>query len=86
MKPVLHNLSKKYSSLFRPLFMITLVITLTIGRAIAQNELDVINNWLQYSNAPNSLYHHIADQAYDLLAHRAGKVAKLNSLSCYLRS
>jgi hypothetical protein len=82
MKPVLHNLSKKYSSLIRPLFLITLVITLTIGRVIAQNELDVIrNNWLQYSDAPNSLYHHLAGQAYVLLAQRAGKVAKLNSLS-----
>lgn len=82
MKQVLHNLFKKYSLLFRPIFMITLVITLSIGKVFAQNELDVIrNNWLQYSDAPNSLYHHIAHQAYDLIDQRAAKIAGLSSLS-----
>jgi hypothetical protein len=82
MKQVILNSSKRYSSLFRLLFLITLFILLTIGRVVAQNELDVIrNNWIQYSDAPNSLYHHIAGQAYVHLAQRAGEVAKLNSLS-----
>jgi hypothetical protein len=82
MKSILHNLSEKYSSLFRPLLLLILVMLLNNKILDAQNELDVIrNSWIQYTDAPNSLYHYIADQAYDILAQRSRKVAKLNSLS-----
>jgi hypothetical protein len=81
MKTVLHNLSEKYSSLFRPLVLLILVMLLNNKMLDAQNELDVIrNSWIQYTDAPHSLYHHLADQAYDFLAQRTEKVAKLNSL------
>ena len=47
----------------------------------AQNELDVIqNSWLKYTDAPNFLYHHLADEAIDLLKKREAAVSKLNSL------
>ena len=54
------------------------------------DELDVIhlqggggkgNSWIQFSDAPNSLYHYLAGQAYDLLAQRAEEINKLSSLS-----
>ena len=51
------------------------------GNLQAQKELDVISNWIQFSDAPNSLYHNLARQAYDLLDKRAEKIAGLHSLS-----
>jgi hypothetical protein len=55
---------------------------LTNEKINALDDRDVIrNSWLQCSDAPNSLYHHIAGQAYDLLAQRAAKIAGLSSLS-----
>jgi hypothetical protein len=72
----------KYSVFFKSIFKLSLVILLTIERMNAQNELDVIRNqWLEYTDAPNSLYHHLADQAYVLLAQRTSEIAKLSSLS-----
>jgi dienelactone hydrolase len=48
--------------------------------AKAQKELDVIrNNWLQYTDAPNSLYHFLTGEAFKLLDYRAEKVAKLKT-------
>jgi hypothetical protein len=64
------------------IFTLSLLIVLTSERISAQNELDVIKNkWLQYTNAPNSLYDHITGQAYVLLANRAEEIKNLNSLS-----
>jgi len=82
----LYTIVNKYLKLLKIILMVALAILLVNDRANAQEEgqkeLDVINNyWLQHSDAPNSLYHYIADQAYDLLALRCGKIAKLNSLS-----
>ena len=72
----------KYSGLFKIIFTISLVILLTNDRVKAQDKLDVIrNNWLQFSDAPNSLYHHLTGQAYDFLDKRAGIIAGLGSLS-----
>ncbi|HBH84553.1 MAG TPA: xylan esterase [Bacteroidales bacterium] len=46
-----------------------------------QNELDVVkNNWLQYSDAQNSLYHYLADQAIEILEKRSEEVSRINSL------
>jgi hypothetical protein len=47
----------------------------------AQNETDVItNDWLQYTDAPNSLYHYLAGEAYDILAKRSETIGTLHSL------
>ena len=51
------------------------------GTLQAQKELDVISNWIQFSDAPNSLYHDLADQAYDLLDKRNAKIASIHSLT-----
>ncbi|HUX96535.1 MAG TPA: acetylxylan esterase [Bacteroidales bacterium] len=59
----------------------SIVLLLIYCNIYAQNELDVVkNNWLQYSDVQNSLYHHLADQAMDLLAKRAVEVSNINSL------
>jgi len=49
--------------------------------AYSQDETDVISNWLEYSDAPNSLYHHLSDQAYDYLKQRASKISELQTLA-----
>jgi len=82
MKKLLSRIIKKNLNLFKIIFTLSLVILLTNERINAQDELDVIrNSWLQYSDAPNSLYHYLAGQVYGLLAQRAGEIAKLSSLS-----
>jgi len=54
------------------------------------NELDVIhsqgaggkdNTWIQFSDAPNSLYHYLSAQAYPLLEKRANEISGLHSLA-----
>jgi hypothetical protein len=48
----------------------------------AQNELDVLkNNWLQFTDAPNSLYHHLAAEAYKLLDKRTDAILELGTLN-----
>src|SRR5450759_3655354 len=82
MVQVPHNANLKYSGLSKIVVKLSLIILLNNNRINAQNELDVIKDkWLQYSDAPNSLYHYIADQACDLLAQRSVKITRLNSLS-----
>jgi hypothetical protein len=49
----------------------------------AQNELDVISNkskWLDHTDAPNALYHHLAEEAYKHLDKRAETIAGFHSL------
>lgn len=75
-------MTNKFSGLFKIIFTLLLVYLLGYGRISAQDELNVIkNNWLQYSDAPNALYHHITGQAYLLLAQRSGEIAGLSTLS-----
>lgn len=69
-----------YYGFIRFIFPVFLIL-LTSNGVYAQNELDVIHGWIQYSDAPNSLYHHVAGQAYDQLYNRANTIAKLNTLS-----
>lgn len=53
---------------------------------LAQNknrsQYDVITGqWLQFSDAPNSLYKHLSAQSYEILAERSNEIAALTSLS-----
>ncbi|MBK9389804.1 MAG: acetylxylan esterase [Bacteroidetes bacterium] len=67
--------------MFRTLLSIVLLIVLACSNLGAQNELDVVkNSWLQYSDIQNSLYHHLADQAIDLLAKRSAEIKNINTL------
>lgn len=45
-----------------------------------QNKFDVIGNWHQFSDASNSLYHYLADQAYIQLAKRDSIVSHIHTL------
>jgi hypothetical protein len=68
-------------SIFRILFTVIPLIILTNRNADAQNELDVIrNNWLEYSDAANSLYHHLTSQAFSLLKERENRISVFNTL------
>lgn len=66
---------------FRRLLSVLLALLLFDGTLKAQNELDVIRNWIQYSDASNSLYHDLSGQAYDFLNKRTDEITSLHSLS-----
>ena len=66
------------------LFKLTTLVAvfLIAGVLKAQNETDVIRNtWLHYSDASNSLYHHLTEQAFELLAKRKSEAYDLLSKS-----
>lgn len=51
-----------------------------------QNEdLSVLTRWVQWNDAPNSLYHHLMDQAVQLLDERAERVATLETKGQWLK-
>ncbi len=72
---------KKYWYRSRRLFMLVMMI-IPAGSALdAQNEYDILGeNWLQYTDAPNSLYHYIAGQAYEMLAKRSEDISRITTL------
>ena len=79
------NLSVKIVKKERPLtpFLLAILslLLLTPSQLKAQNEYDIItDNWLQYTDAPNSLYHYIAGQAIGILSKRADEISKITSL------
>jgi cephalosporin-C deacetylase-like acetyl esterase len=47
----------------------------------AQDDLRVLNNWLHYSDASNSLYHHLTDKAYRYLDQRENDVSRISTIS-----
>src|SRR5688500_10335788 len=53
--------------------------------AAAQTELKVLGErdgqWLQYTDAPNALYHHLVAEAYSHLDERSESVNAISSLS-----
>ncbi|HUX58593.1 MAG TPA: acetylxylan esterase [Bacteroidales bacterium] len=75
---------KRFDSLFKGITFVVLVLSIFSTRVYAQDELDIISNkWLKYSDASNSLYHHLTGQAYLLLDQREQKIAKINSLDSW---
>ena len=80
MKKLRYGISNKYMCFFKYVLVQSLFIFLTNGIMNAQNELDVIrNNWLQYTDAPNSFYHFLTGEAYKLLELRAGKISQIKT-------
>jgi hypothetical protein len=68
-------------SIIRSILLVFLLTTFT-EKINAQKDLDVIkDNWLEYSDAPNSLYHYLTGQCYDLLDKRELSVAQINTLA-----
>ncbi|MDO9340328.1 MAG: acetylxylan esterase [Bacteroidales bacterium] len=84
MKQMIYSVIRKMPGLLKIIFTLSLAIFLTNDRVKGQNEIDVIrNNWLEYSDASNSLYHYLTGQAYVLLEQRARKIAELHSLDSW---
>jgi cephalosporin-C deacetylase-like acetyl esterase len=64
----------------KALFPAVLCVICCFNSLNAQGELDVFRRWIGFSDAPNSLYHYLASQAYELLDKRSIKVAALRTL------
>ncbi len=73
--------STDYKAVSKVVVILVLTFPLINRMAYSQDETDVISNWLEYSDAPNSLYHHLSDQAYDYLKQRASKISELQTLA-----
>lgn len=73
--------SKKNLIPFALFFLSPLILVLATQFAKAQHKFNVISSWLQYSDASNSLYHDLANQAYDQLKERDNIISNLHSLS-----
>jgi dienelactone hydrolase len=48
-------------------------------------ELDVIKNWIHFSDASNSLYHHLASEAFDFLDKRTNTITAIHALPDWKR-
>jgi len=82
MKKVLSFINNRSAS--SRVILITLLLTLFANIAVKAQEEFIqggTQKWIGFSDAPNSLYHYIADQAYNYLDTRSAKVAALHSLS-----
>jgi hypothetical protein len=73
---------RKNNRLFGLLVLFVFTLFSRNALTFAQDDLDVLKNkWLEYSDAQNSLYHHLASQAYSLLEKRSNEVAGIKDLS-----
>ncbi len=72
----------KFKHLFFTLFLF--FFSGFVCKVSAQDNLKVLN-WLQYSDAPNSLYHHLTDEAYRLLDEREKEIAQLKTTGDWLQ-
>ena len=80
--PLDRLVTKKCSAIFfLSKVILFLLVILWQNKAVAQNQLNIVrNNWLEYTDASNSLYHHLAREAYSFLDKRASAVAAIRSL------
>ncbi len=66
----------------KTIFIFLWGVLFTAHKTTAQKEYDVIrNNWIEFSDAPNALYHHFARQARVLLNKRADAIKGIHSLT-----
>ncbi|HOS72157.1 MAG TPA: alpha/beta hydrolase family protein [Bacteroidales bacterium] len=62
------------------IFVLFLSLYVSILKGQTGDELNILkNNWLLYSDAANSLYHHLTGEAYKLLDKRAETINQLRS-------
>ena len=79
----MHSINK-LSVYFKRIFIASLIITVGNTVVYAQKEFDGIrgtHKWMMFSDAPNSLYHHLADQAYSFLNKRSDHIATYRTLA-----
>lgn len=80
MKQFVSRVISGYYLSLKIFFSVIFILFFSKGSVFAQNELDVIrNNWLQYSDAPNSLYHYLTGEAFEMLKTRTGKIAQIKT-------
>jgi hypothetical protein len=61
--------------------LVVLLILASCASVKAQNQYDFIREeWLQFTDAPNSLYHYMAGQAYEYLASRSSEISRIKDL------
>jgi hypothetical protein len=83
----MRDLTTRYSRSLKYIFILLLAVLLLHDNVKAQNDLNVIkghssnSRWLHFSNASNSLYHHLAGQAFDHLATRTNKLNDFRSVT-----
>ena len=83
MKKILYSGNTKFYLIVRLIFLIFFLTTFN-GKTNAQDDFDVIKNkWLEYSDAPNSLYHYLTGQCYDLLDKRDKIISEINNLTAW---
>lgn len=69
----------KYKNRITILFLVTITTVSSIKVIGQQNDLNVIrNNWLDFTDAQNDLYHYFAGQAYALLKERADRISLIS--------
>lgn len=49
----------------------------------AQDDLRVLKSWLRYTDAPNALYHHLANDAFDLLDAREERISRITTAEAW---
>ncbi len=85
------NPGEKDGLLCKTIFIMSIIFLMTCGEVKAQESLDVIrgessnNSWLHFSDAPNSLYHHLAGQAFEQLEHRSVSINEMGSADDWQR-
>jgi len=66
--------------------IITFFIICGVNLSMAQHEdLSVIKKWMKYSDASNSLYHHLSSQMFQHLNERTAKIEKLTTKNDWLK-
>jgi hypothetical protein len=76
-------MKKRFFSSLKKFFIATLILLPLVNNVIAQNNKDfnvITNHWLAYSDAPNSLYHYLTDEAYKMLDERYGKLKQIHTI------
>jgi dienelactone hydrolase len=73
---------KNYSGFLTKVFVALILLSLINPiYAQQQNNLNVItNHWLAYSDAPNSLYHYLTGEAYQMLDERSEKLKQIHTV------
>ena len=71
-----------YSLLILNRLLLPVILFVAIDNTtIAQDNTNILKNWLHYSDAGNALYHHMADEAYGYLDNREREVAGLTTVA-----
>ena len=71
-------MEKIVTNRFIPLFTLFFILIPTF-KLNAQDDVKILN-WLNYTDARNSLYHHITNEAYSMLKDRGNQVSAINTV------